>query len=260
MTAQSLTRIVAEELATVGVASFKGIGRWGRPRHTVWSSTLPGFGVRHYSSGRRVYVVQTAMSGRVRTVTIGNANFFTDAEATDVARRILLRAQIGDNPAETAKRVKASPRFDVFLKEFWDKVAIQWKPSTRYNNDCYRRAYLDDAFPKRFVDEITQAEVLKWFVRVSGAGGPGAGNRAFEILRTMMNRAEAWGYREECSNPCRGIRPAAQIRVFSVQRGAFSPWRGAARVEAGLSPPSHSNPCPGAYRLPQKRNSQSDMG
>jgi hypothetical protein len=205
MTAHSLARIVAEELATVGIA--KGVGRWGRPRNTVWSSTLPGFGVRHYSTGRRVYVVQTAMGGRLRTVTIGNANLFTDTEATDVARRILLRAQIGDNPAETAKRIKASPRFDVFLEEFWTKVAVQWKPSTRYNNDCYRRAYLDDAFPKRFVDEITQAEVLKWFARVSDTGGPGAGNRAFEILRTMMNRAEAWGYREECSNPCRGIRP-----------------------------------------------------
>lgn len=207
MTAHSLARIVAEELATVGIVGFKGTGRWGSPRRTIWSTTLPGFGVRHYSTGRRVYIVQTAMGGRLRTVTLGNANLFTDAEATDVARRILIRAQTGGNPAETQKRIKASPRFDVFLKEFWEKVAAQWKPLTRHTNDCYRGLYLDGAFPKRFVDEITQAEVLKWFARVSNTGGPGAANRTMEILRTMMNKAEAWGYREECSNPCQGIRP-----------------------------------------------------
>jgi len=109
MTAHSLARIVAEELATVGIARFKGSSRWGRPRQTNWSLTLPGFGVRHYASGRKVYIVQTMMAGRVRTVTIGNANLLTNAEATDVAKRILLRAQTGDKSptahreAETAK-------------------------------------------------------------------------------------------------------------------------------------------------------------
>jgi integrase len=49
--------------------------------------------------------------------------------------------------------------------------------------------------------------VLKWFTRISDSGGPGAGNRCFELVRAMFNKAEAWGYREECTNPCRGIRP-----------------------------------------------------
>jgi len=207
MTAHSLARIVAEELATVGIASFNGIRRWGRPRQTIWSLTLPGFGIRHYASGRKVYIVQTKMAGRVRTITIGNADLLTNSEATDVAKRILLRAQTGDNPADTAKRIRSSPRFDVFLEEFWQKVAIQWKPSTLASHDISRRKYLDNAFPGRFVDEITQAEVLKWFKRVTDRGGPGAGNRCFELVRAMFNKAESWGYREECSNPCRGVRP-----------------------------------------------------
>ena len=206
MTAHSLTRIVAEDLASVGILDFKGAGRLGKPRKTVWSMTLPGFGVRHYASGREVYVLQTNMHGRLRIVTIGNVKLFTDAEAIDVARRILLRAQTGANPAETAKRIRSAPRFDVFLEEFWEKVAVRWKPRTRYSNDISRRLYLDSAFRNQFVDEITHAEVLKWFKRVSDRGGPGAGNRTLEILRSMMNKAEAWGYREECSNPCRGIR------------------------------------------------------
>ena len=34
---------------------------------------------------------------------------------------------------------------------------------------------------------------------------PGAANRAFEILRAMMYRAEEWGLRERDTNPCLGI-------------------------------------------------------
>ena len=34
---------------------------------------------------------------------------------------------------------------------------------------------------------------------------PGAANRAFEMLRSMMFRAEEWGLRERDNNPCLGI-------------------------------------------------------
>jgi hypothetical protein len=90
MTAHSLARIVAEELASVGIGTERGVGAWGAPRRTTWSQTLPGFGVRHYGVRRKVYIVQLLMGGRTRTVTIGNAALFTDAEAVAVARRILL--------------------------------------------------------------------------------------------------------------------------------------------------------------------------
>ena len=41
-------------------------------------------------------------------------------------------------------------------------------------------------------------------------------NRAFEILRSMMNRAEEWGFRERGTNPCLGIRknPRRDIARF----------------------------------------------
>jgi integrase len=58
-----------------------------------------------------------------------------------------------------------------------------------------------------FIDEIEQSHVLTWFNKVSVNGGPGAGNRCFEILRSMFNHAERWGMRPEGSNPCTYIRP-----------------------------------------------------
>jgi len=207
MTAHSLTRIVSEELAAIGILKFRGDNKLGIPRRTVWSLTLPGFGIRHYSSGRKVYVLQSTMAGKQRLVTLGNASILTRAEAIDVARRILLRAQAGENPADTKARIRSAPRFDTFLEEYWQKAKPNWKPSTQKAHNLYRKNYIGPAFAGKFVDEIDKADVIKWFTWVSDTGGPGAANRALSILSTALTKAEQWGYLPESSNPCRGIKP-----------------------------------------------------
>ena len=54
-----------------------------------------------------------------------------------------------------------------------------------------------------------------WFDAAS-KDRPGAANRAFDILRSMMFRAEEWGQREPNSNPCLGIRrnPGNKVARF----------------------------------------------
>lgn len=207
MTAHSLARIVSEELAAIGIVKFKGDNRLGRPRRTVWSLTLPGFGIRHHGSGKQVYVLQTMMAGKQRLVTLGNASILTKAEAIDVAKRILLRAHTGENPAETKARVRSAPSYAVFLEEYWQKAKPGWKPSTVKTHDGYRKNYLNSAFAGKFIDEIDKADVLKWFTWVSDTGGPGAANRVMSILSAALTKAEQWGYRLEGSNPCRRIKP-----------------------------------------------------
>ena len=54
------------------------------------------------------------------------------------------------------------------------------------------------------LDRIGPEDVVAWFDAAS-KDKPGAANRAFEILRAMMFRAEEWGLRERGSNPCLGI-------------------------------------------------------
>lgn len=78
MTRLSLARIVAEELATVREFEKATIDK-GRPRRTEWSDRLPGFGIRIYTSGRSIYVVQALMNGVTRTVTLGSTKVLTPA-------------------------------------------------------------------------------------------------------------------------------------------------------------------------------------
>lgn len=206
MTRVSLARIIADELATLRCFD-PGVRPSGRPRRVEWSEKLPGFGVRYYSSGRSTYIVQSLMNGVTRTITLGNANVLSKNQALTVARRIFLRAQVGEDPATKRKEVRKVPTYDDFLAVYWKQAAAKWKPNTLRTHDYYRGRHLDHAFFGMFIDEIEKTHVLTWFNKVSVNAGPGAGNRCFEILRSMFNHAERWGMRPEGSNPCTYIRP-----------------------------------------------------
>lgn len=206
MNAQALRDIVSFELGALAPLPSQGRTAKGPIRCTIWSSRWPGFGLRAYASGKRVWIVQARMDGRVRTVTLGDVRVLSRAQASDVARRVLLRAQVGENPAKVRKSARKAPRYDAFLDEYWEKAVVRWKPSTRECNAIYRKAHIDNAFGTSFIDDISDVQVLRWFTRITTNSGPGAANRCLELMRTMFNRAEAWGLIPEGSNPCNGIK------------------------------------------------------
>ncbi|MEP9403074.1 site-specific integrase [Sphingomonas sp. VNH70] len=206
MTALALKQIVSEALAEVGAnVAWMRLPK-GKPRTTTWLGIEHGFGIRHYATGRNVYIVQTRMAGRLRTVTIGPASVITRHQATIVARRVIAYAQVGLDPATERKRIRSAPRFDDFLEEYWQRWSPHWKASTYDTHEKYRRLYLDDAFPGIFIDALNEADVTKWFADLNNRIGPGGANRVMSILNNMLNKAESWGYRLENTNPCRAVR------------------------------------------------------
>lgn len=206
MTALALKQIVSEALAEVGAnVAWMRLPK-GKPRTTTWLGIEHGFGIRHYATGRNVYIVQTRMAGRLRTVTIGPASVITRHQATIVARRVIAYAQVGLDPATERKRIRSAPRFDDFLEEYWQRWSPHWKASTYDTHEKYRRLYLDDAFPSIFIDALNEADVTKWFADLNNRIGPGGANRVMSILNNMLNKAESWGYHLENTNPCRAVR------------------------------------------------------
>ena len=206
MTALALRQVVEDALAKVGAdVSFIRIPK-GKPRTTTWLAIEHGFGIRHYASGRNVYIVQTRMGGKLRTVTLGPASVLTRTQATQVARMVLAHARMGENPATNRKRIRSAPRYTDFLDEFWEKWASRWSPKTYDINGGYRRLYLQNAFAELCIDELNEEHVTRWFAEVNRQTGPGAANMALGLLSLMLNKAEAWGYRLENTNPCRVVR------------------------------------------------------
>ena len=75
-----------------------------------------------------------------------------------------------------------------------------WKPSGRKTVRIYLKARILPTFGKMPLNRIGPEDVAAWFDAAS-RDKPGAANRAFEIMRAMMFRAEEWGWRERDSNP-----------------------------------------------------------
>ena len=170
----------------------------------LFDRMLPGFGLRIHPSGRKVWIVQARIEGRTRRLVIARHGEMDLAEAKRRARGMLGRICAGENPAEERRSARHTPLFRAFAEEYLRRCGPHWKPSGRKTVRIYLKARILPAFGKMPVDRIGREDVAAWFDAASRAR-PGAANRAFEILRAMMFRAEEWDRRAPGTNPCLGI-------------------------------------------------------
>ena len=61
-------------------------------------------------------------------------------------------------------------------------------PKTKNINGCYRRLYLQEAFPGLCIDELNEEHATRWFAEVNQQMEPGTANRAFGFLRLTLLR------------------------------------------------------------------------
>ena len=181
----------------------------------LFDKAVTGFGLRIHPSGRKVWIVQARIDGRSRRIVIARHGEITLAEARRRARDMLARIRAGGNPADDIQREKKTPTLRAFADEYLRRSDPHWKPSGRKTVRIYLKARILPAFGRMPLDRIGPKDVAAWFDAAS-KDRPGAANRAFEILRAMMNRAEEWGLRERGSNPCLGIakNPRKQVARF----------------------------------------------
>ena len=170
----------------------------------LFDKSLPGFGLRIHPSGRKVWIVQARIEGRSRRVVVARYGAMRLAQARRRARDILDRIRAGGNPADDIRREKQAPTFGEFTGEYLRRSDPHWKPSGRETVRIYLKARILPAFGGLPLDRIGPEDVAAWFDAAS-KDKPGAANRALEILRAMMFRAEEWGLRERDTNPCLGI-------------------------------------------------------
>ena len=158
--------------------------------YTLWDSTLNHFGLRVYPSGVRSFIVQVRVQGRMRKITLGQFPATGIAEARKQAATLLARIWSGE-PIAPVRKPRA-PLFRDFAVRYRARRKGRWKPSSLETFDIYLRNRLMPHFGRLTLDTIDHARVSAWFDAAS-AEKPGAANRAFEILRAMLNAARQWG-------------------------------------------------------------------
>ena len=157
----------------------------------AWDDKLTGFGVRVQPSGTKAFVVnfRTGSGGRKaqnRRVVIGRYGAVAPDEARRLARELLGRVAVGDDPA----RERAARRRIPTLAEAFEEYLAANPGRKRSTETLYRgqmRYCLGD-WLARPLDTISRQDVEERFHRVSGRHGWAVGNHAISLLRSVYRR------------------------------------------------------------------------
>ena len=173
-----------------------------------WDRDLPGFGVRVYPSGAKVFVVQCRGSGRSQRVTLGRYGLMTVEAARRKAALTIARIKNGEDPegqakpsTESAAGKSVAEAAERYMREH---VAIHCKVTSA---KMYRRlldTFILPAIGDVPVAEVTREHVAKLHLQLKDK--PYQANRVLEIQSKIFNLAEVWGWRGEKGNPCRHVR------------------------------------------------------
>ncbi len=181
-----------------------------RPRKTVRNvrdAELKGYGVRIMPSGLKRYFIHSQHRGHRVWKIVGDAAVMTETEARARARSML--AALRDDRDIDADMSGDVP-FETVAGEVFTRYGRRWKPRTLAANRRYLRDQLLPFFAGRPIADITREEVQRWFRSLHAT--PAAANRSAPVLSVIMQQAEAWGYRPDGGNPCKGIRRYRQKR------------------------------------------------
>ena len=168
-----------------------------------WDCDLPGFGVRVYASGRKVYVAQARARSSPKRVTLGKHGDITPDQARKRAAAVIDRIKKGEDPAAPVAQADLTV-LDLAGRYMSGHVAQNCSAHTA---GIYRGSLENHILPALGSMPLGDVDgghiaALHYDMRRT----PRAANRALMILNKMFSLAAAWGMVAEGSNPCRGVR------------------------------------------------------
>ena len=98
-----------------------------------WDRELPGFGIRVYASGKKVYIVQTRGRGKSKRVTVGRHGVLTAEQARQRAALMITRIKAGEeaSPTNLKSAKQDGPTIAELAERYVTKhVAVRCKPKT----------------------------------------------------------------------------------------------------------------------------------
>ena len=125
-----------------------------------WDRDLTGFGLRVRKSGRKVYVVQTRVDGKLRWFTIGQHGPLSPDEARRKALEILAGARNGIDAREEVRPADDAPTMRDLGRRFLDEyVPVHCKPSTAAEYQRSVRLFVDTTIGDLRVDRVQRKDI-----------------------------------------------------------------------------------------------------
>ena len=170
-----------------------------------WDGELTGFGLRVRRSGRKSYVVQTRIAGKLCWFTIGPHGPLNPDQARARALEILACAKKGIDPRNADARREAEPSMADLGRRFLEEyVPVHCKPSTREEYSRSVKLFVDPVIGELRVPEVQRKDIAALHHGLRDK--PYQANRTLGVLSKMFSLAEVWGWRPDGSNPCRHVK------------------------------------------------------
>jgi integrase len=156
-----------------------------------WDDDMPGFGLRAYPSGKKVWVARyRAADGRQRKLTLGDARKVALDDARKAAKLAFAAVVSGGDPADAKakarRRIRVSELVDAYLEKKGPGLAPAWLAAVK-------RQLQSQAVPlhHEIAETVHRIEIVRMLEDVSREAGPVASNR----LRSTLSAMWTWGMR-----------------------------------------------------------------
>ena len=120
-----------------------------------WDDRIPGFGVRVYPSGSKVYVVQTRHRGKSHRVTLGRHGVITADRARKEAALAINRIKSGEDPVERGSVTVA----ELAARYLEEHVDVRCKESTRKMYRSVVERFIVSSYGRLAVEDVERKHI-----------------------------------------------------------------------------------------------------
>ncbi len=181
-----------------------------RKTRIIWDREVKGLGLRIAPGGTKAFVLNYRVDGRERRITLARAGQIPLKIVRDRAAAQLLRIRDGEDPLEEKRARVEAPSVADGLRRFFEEFVPERVRIGRLSSSSVRDytwqagRYLEPELGRRKVAAVTREHVERMVAPL----GKAQRNRTLALVSRLFNLFEAWGWRPQHSNPCRGIERA----------------------------------------------------
>lgn len=193
----------------------------GPKNRILWDGQIKGLGLRVTPKGFKSYVLSYRVNGRKRQATLARVSEISLKLARKRAGEQLVRIRAGEaDPLERKQAAREAPTVSDGLQRFFNEFApariemgrLSPRSVAEYRKQA--RRYIEPELGKLKIGEVTRDHVERMVAPLPRTQR----NRVLALTSRLFNLFEQWEWRQQFTNPCRGIeraREEARDRVLS---------------------------------------------